>query len=163
MDQTMQEMIRFENIGKVFGSVVANKDINLSVYRGEILSLLGENGSGKTTLMNMLSGIYYPDCGTIYVDGKPAVIRSPKDAYNYKIGMVHQHFKLIDVFTALENIVLGIKPEQNFFQRIFTKKDKRLINKASKKYARKAVKEICEKYGFKLDLDKKVFDMSVSE
>ena len=70
MDQTMQEMIRFENIGKVFGSVVANKDINLSVYRGEILSLLGENGSGKTTLMNMLSGIYYPDCGTIYVDGK---------------------------------------------------------------------------------------------
>lgn len=115
MDQTMQEMIRFENIGKVFGSVVANKDINLSVYRGEILSLLGENGSGKTTLMNMLSGIYYPDCGTIYVDGKPAVIRSPKDAYNYKIGMVHQHFKLIDVFTALENIVLGIKPEQNFF------------------------------------------------
>lgn len=163
MDQTMQEMICFENIGKVFGSVVANKDINLSVYRGEILSLLGENGSGKTTLMNMLSGIYYPDCGTIYVDGKQAVIRSPKDAYNYKIGMVHQHFKLIDVFTALENIVLGIKPEQNFFQRIFTKKDKRLINKASKKYARKAVKEICEKYGFKLDLDKKVFDMSVSE
>ncbi len=163
MEQTMQEMIRFENIGKVFGPVVANKDVNMSVYCGEILSLLGENGSGKTTLMNMLSGIYFPDYGTIYVDGKPAVIRSPKDAYKYKIGMVHQHFKLIDVFTALENVILGIKPEQNVFQRMFMKKEEKAVNKASKKYARKAVKEICDRYGFKLDLDKKVYDMAVSE
>ena len=157
------ERIELIHVNKKLGGKEVLKGVDLTLEEGKLYGIIGENGSGKTTLMNMLSGIYYPDCGTIYVDGKPAVIRSPKDAYNYKIGMVHQHFKLIDVFTALENIVLGIKPEQNFFQRIFTKKNKRLINKASKKYARKAVKEICEKYGFKLDLDKKVFDMSVSE
>lgn len=100
--------IELKGISKYFGSVVANKNINLTLNKGEILSLLGENGSGKTTLMNMISGIYFPDKGQIFVNGKEATIRSPKDAFKYKIGMIHQHFKLIDVFTAAENIILGI-------------------------------------------------------
>ena len=98
-----------ENVTKRFGKVVANRAVNLELHEGEILSLLGENGSGKTTLMNMLSGIYLPDEGQIYVHGKPVSIASPKDAFKLGIGMIHQHFKLVDVFTAAENIVLGLK------------------------------------------------------
>ena len=102
--------IELKNICKYFpGKVIANKNINLTLYKGEILSLLGENGSGKTTLMNMISGIYFPDEGKIFIDGKEVVIKSPKDAYFYKIGMIHQHFKLVDIFSAAENIVLGVK------------------------------------------------------
>ncbi|MBO7121498.1 MAG: ATP-binding cassette domain-containing protein, partial [Bacilli bacterium] len=86
--------VRFENITKTFGSVIANENITFDVYKGEILSLLGENGSGKTTLMNMLSGIYFPDEGKIYINGKRVSISSPMDAFALKIGMVHQHFKL---------------------------------------------------------------------
>ena len=93
--------IQMKHVTKRFGKVVANDDVSLDIKRGEILSLLGENGSGKTTLMNMIAGIYYPDSGEIQVDEKPAEIRSPKDAYALGIGMVHQHFKLIDVFTCL--------------------------------------------------------------
>ena len=92
--------VSMKNITKTFGSVVANRKVNLDIYKGEILALLGENGSGKTTLMNMLSGIYYPDEGQIFINGKEAVIRSPKDAFGFGIGMVHQHFKLIDVLSA---------------------------------------------------------------
>ena len=103
-----QPAIELKKITKVFGKVVANKDVNLTAYRGEILSILGENGSGKTTLMNMISGIYYPDEGQIFINGEEASITSPKDAFAYKIGMIHQHFKLVDVFSATENIVLGI-------------------------------------------------------
>ena len=88
------------DITKRFGSVVANDRVWLDIYRGEILALLGENGSGKTTLMNMLSGIYFPDEGQILIDGEEVVIRSPRDAYRYGIGMIHHHFKLVDVFTA---------------------------------------------------------------
>lgn len=99
--------IRMQGISKSFGEVVANKNVDLTVYEGEILSLLGENGSGKTTLMNMLSGIYFPDEGEIFVKGKPFVIRSPRDAYHNRIGMVHQHFKLVDLFTGIDNIILG--------------------------------------------------------
>ena len=139
--------IRFENITKTFGSVIANEDITFDVYKGEILSLLGENGSGKTTLMNMLSGIYFPDEGKIYVNGKHVSISSPMDAYALKIGMVHQHFKLIDVFSCLENIVLGIKDKE----------------KADMRNAANAVKQICDKYGFELNLNKKVYELSVSE
>ena len=98
-----------ENITKRFGKVVANNAVNLELHEGEILSLLGENGSGKTTLMNMLSGIYFPDEGQIYIHGKPVTIASPKDAFDLGIGMIHQHFKLVDVFTATENIVLGLE------------------------------------------------------
>ena len=100
-----------ENVTKRFGKVVANNAINLELREGEILSLLGENGSGKTTLMNMLAGIYFPDDGEILIGGKPVSIRSPKDAFDNKIGMIHQHYKLIDVFTAAENIVLGLHEE----------------------------------------------------
>ncbi len=149
MENTNQKQtaIRFENISKSFGSVKANSNISFEVYKGEILSLLGENGCGKTTLMNMLSGIYFPDEGKIYINDKHVTIASPKDAFDLKIGMVHQHFKLVDVFTCLENIVLGIK-------------DKEKSNMAK---ARKLVEDICTKYGFELNLNKKVYDLSVSE
>lgn len=133
-------------ITKTFGHVVANKNVNLSVKRGEILSILGENGSGKTTLMNMISGIYFPDQGSIFVNGKEVSIRSPKDAFNLKIGMIHQHFKLVDVFDATENIVLGLSGK-----------------KFNMKAAQKEIRETCDKYGFEIDLSKKIYDMSVSE
>jgi len=139
--------LELKGITKTFGSVVANKDVSLQVNNGEILAILGENGSGKTTLMNMVSGIYYPDEGSIFVNGKEVVIRSPKDAFKYKIGMIHQHFKLVDVFTATENIVLGIKDDKKF----------------NIKEAKKKVKGITDKYGFVIDLDKKIYEMSVSE
>ena len=105
--ETLQA-IRMVDITKTFGKVVANDRVHLDIYPGEILSLLGENGSGKTTLMNMLSGIYLPDSGQIYVNGRKVIIRSPKDAFDLGIGMIHQHFKLVDVLTAAENIVLGL-------------------------------------------------------
>lgn len=139
--------IRIENVSKSFGSVMANKNISLSIYQGEILSLLGENGSGKTTLMNMLSGIYFPDAGQIFIDEKPVVIKSPKDAFDNGIGMIHQHFKLVNVMTAAENIILGLKGKAVVD-----------LNEVAK-----TVYEINEKYGFKIDPFKKVFDMSVSE
>ena len=139
--------IQLRNITKRFGDVVANDSVSLDVYRGEILSLLGENGSGKTTLMNMISGIYFPDEGQIFVNGKEVSIRSPKDSIDLGIGMIHQHFKLVDVLTAAENIVLGMKEKGKF--------DKKAVS------AR--VREISEKYGFDIDPDKKIYDMSVSE
>lgn len=139
--------LELKGITKTFGSVVANKNVDLKVKKGEILSILGENGSGKTTLMNMVSGIYYPDAGEIFVNGENVVISSPKDAFKYKIGMIHQHFKLVDVFTATQNIVLGIKDGTKF----------------NIKSAEKKVKEITEKYGFVVDLNKKIYEMSVSE
>jgi len=104
----VENAIECRHITKVFGKIVANKDVSMDIRHGEILSLLGENGSGKTTLMNMISGIYFPDSGEILVNGKPVEIRDPGDAYKLGIAMVHQHFKLIDVFTALENIALGL-------------------------------------------------------
>ena len=136
-----------EHITKRFGNVVANHDINLELHKGEILSLLGENGSGKTTLMNMLSGIYYSDEGQIYVNDKPVTISSPKDAFDLGIGMIHQHFKLVDVFTATENIVLGLHEP-----------GKLDLKKASQK-----ITEICERYGFEIDLNRKIYEMSVSQ
>ena len=139
--------IELKNITKTFGSVVANKDVCLSVNRGEILSILGENGSGKTTLMNMISGIYFPDSGQIFIDGNEVVIRSPKDAFSHKIGMIHQHFKLVDVFSATENIILGLNDKQKFN-----------IKESAKK-----VEEISQKYGFDIDPNKKIHEMSVSE
>ena len=137
--------VKMENITKRFGKVTANKDVTLELYKGEILSLLGENGSGKTTLMNMLSGIYFPDEGQIYIDGQPVTIASPKDAFALGIGMIHQHFKLVDVFTATENIILGMPGKLNLAE------------------ARKKVKEICDRYGFDIDPDQKIYDMSVSQ
>ena len=139
--------LEMKHVTKVFGSIVANKNINLTVKQGEILALLGENGSGKTTLMNMIAGIYHPDEGEIFINEQPAVINSPKDSYGYGIGMIHQHFKLVDLFTATENIVLGIRDGKRF----------------SLKEAAQRVKEISEKYGFEIDPKKKIYEMSVSE
>ena len=106
--------LELKHITKRFGSILANNNVDLDLRKGEILSILGENGCGKTTLMNMIAGIYYPDSGDIYVNGVPAVIKSPKDAFNHGIGMIHQHFKLVDVFSASENIVLGIDDGPRF-------------------------------------------------
>ena len=139
--------LELRNVSKYFGSIVANKNVDLTLYRGEILAVLGENGCGKTTLMNIISGIYYPDEGQVFVDGKEAIIRSPKDAFNYRIGMIHQHFKLVDVFSASENIVLGINDGKKY----------------KIKDVEKQVLDISEKYGFKIDPKKKIYDMSVSE
>ena len=106
--------LEMKHISKYFGALAANKNVDLTVYRGEILAILGENGCGKTTLMNMISGIYFPDEGTISIDGEEVVIRSPKDAFAHGIGMIHQHFKLVDIFTAAENIVLGVNGEEKY-------------------------------------------------
>ncbi len=143
----LKPAIELRNITKTFGNVIANKDVNLTVYYSEILSVLGENGSGKTTLMNMISGIYYPDDGQILINGEEAIISSPKDAFKYKIGMIHQHFKLVDVFSATENIILGLKEEGNF----------------NIKKSAEVITEISKKYGFDIDPNKKIYEMSVSE
>jgi len=137
--------VAMRNITKRFGPVLANDKCWLNIYRGEILALLGENGSGKTTLMNMLSGVYFPDEGSISIDGKEVVIRSPKDAFDLGIGMIHQHFKLVDVLTAAENIVLG------------------LPGKLDLKTASKKIRQICDAYGFEVDPKQKIYDMSVSQ
>ena len=139
--------IELKNITKRFGSVVANDKVCLTVKKGEILSILGENGSGKTTLMNMLSGIYFPDEGEIYVDGKEVTIASPKDSFALGIGMIHQHFKLVDVLTAAENIILGLPGKE------VLKMDE----------VRKKIKGLVDKYGFDLDPDQKIYEMSVSQ
>lgn len=139
--------LEMKGISKYFGKLAANKNVDLTVYRGEILSILGENGCGKTTLMNMIAGIYFPDEGNVFVNGKEVVIRSPKDAFAQGIGMIHQHFKLVDVFTAAQNIILGIDDGKRYN-----------INKVNAK-----VKEIADKYGFIIDPAKKIHEMSVSE
>ena len=142
-----QIAVQLKNLTKTFGSVVANKDVTLDIRRGEIFSLLGENGSGKTTLMNMLSGIYLPDEGRIFVDSKEVSIRSPKDAYDLGIGMIHQHFKLVDVFNATENVALGLDKKEKYNKKAISSK----------------IKEICNKYGFEIDTNQKVYAMSVSQ
>ena len=140
--------IELRHITKRFGSkVIANDDISMQVRRGEILSILGENGSGKTTLMNMISGIYFPDEGQILVDGQEVMIRSPRDAYAMGIGMIHQHFKLIDVMTAAENIILGLPGSERLNMRQVAQK----------------ITELTQKYGFALDPAQKIYEMSVSQ
>ena len=139
--------LEMRHISKRFGSVIANHNVSLEVYHGEILAILGENGCGKTTLMNMIAGIYFPDEGQIFVDGEEVVIASPKDAFSHRIGMIHQHFKLVDVFTATENIILGVKDSGGY----------------SRAEAEARVREITERYGFRLDPHKKIYEMSVSE
>ena len=143
----MEPYIRLTNICKSFGPVQANKNVCLEVCKGEIMALLGENGSGKSTLVNMLSGIYTPDSGEIEVGGKKVVFHSPKDAITAGIGMIHQHFKLVDVLTAAENIVIG-RPGG-----VFT----------DQKALFKKMQELSDKYGMNVDASKKVYNMSVSE
>ena len=138
--------IECKKITKTFGSVIANDAIDLNVKKGEILALLGENGSGKTTLMNMLSGIYHPDSGQIFVNGQEVSINSPATATTLGIGMIHQHFKLVDAFRAMDNVVIGTKGK-----------------KLSDKELSRRIKEICEKFGLEIEPEKRVFEMSVSE
>ena len=139
-----KEAVRLVNISKHFKNKYANENIDLTLYEGEVLSILGENGSGKTTLMNILSGIYQAEEGDIYVNGNHVTINSPKDAIDYGIGMVYQHFMLVDVFSAYENIILGTKK----------KVDSKTIHE---------IEEIASRYGFEINLKKKIHDMSVSE
>jgi len=139
--------LSMRGVTKRFGNVVANHQVNLDVYKGEILAILGENGCGKTTLMNMIAGIYFPDEGKIFKDDQEVIIRSPKDAFALKIGMIHQHFKLVDLFTAAENIVLGVDEKGQY----------------NLKNVNNRVSEIAQKYGFHIDPQKKIYDMSVSE
>ncbi len=142
-----QPIIQLENITKVFGKVVANRNVTMDIRKGEILSVLGENGCGKTTLMNMIAGIYYPDAGSIFIDGQAVNIQSPADAFAHGIGMIHQHFKLVDLFTAAENIILGNASDERYN-----------IAKVIEEVTR-----IADKYGFRIDPKKKIYDMSVSE
>ncbi len=138
--------LQMRGVTKSFGSIIANENVDLDVCKGEILAILGENGCGKTTLMNMIAGIYYPDSGTIEIDGKEVNIRSPKDAFAHGIGMIHQHFKLVDLFSAAENVALG------------NKTGKYNINEVAER-----VRKIADKYGFNIDPQKKIYEMSVSE
>ena len=183
------KILELKNITKTFGSKVANSNVNLDLYKGEILCILGENGSGKTTAMNIISGIYAQDEGSVYINGEEVLITSPHDSLMHGVGMVHQHFKLVDIFTAAQNIVLGLdkKDYLSFAKKIEEKEKIRLENlrksgvepteedlkeskkriNAAKKYnvkeAANRIKEMCDKYGFELDPYKKVYNMSVSE
>lgn len=139
--------IELRNVTKRFGDVVANDKVNLSVREGEILSILGENGSGKTTLMNMLSGIYFPEEGQIFIHGEEVTIRSPKDSYTLGIGMIHQHFKLIPILTAAENIILGLPGTKKLQMH-------RVIEE---------IHQLTKQYGFELNPSSKIYDMSVSQ
>ena len=173
MDKSLA--IELVGITKTFGAkVVANKDVNMDLREGEILSLLGENGSGKTTLMNMIAGIYTPDSGKIYVRGEEVVIKSPIDAFSHKIGMIHQHFKLVDLFTAADNILLGEKisfedenteegAKTNAFKRFFVHLGKRFVFAWLQRSRVKKLQAIVDNYGFGIDLSRKIYDMSVSE
>ena len=140
-------VIEMLNIRKEFPGIVANDDITLRLKRGEIHALLGENGAGKSTLMSVLFGLYQPEKGVIKKNGEVVQIRDPNDATALHIGMVHQHFKLVDVFTVLDNIILGAEDTKcGFLQR---------------KNARKKVQELSDKYGLAVDLDAKIEDISV--
>lgn len=142
-----EAFIQIHEITKIFGTVVANNNISLEVSKGEIHALLGENGSGKSTLMNVLSGIYSPDSGSVFIDGKEVHFNSPKDAIKMGVGMIHQHFKLVELFTAKENIIAGQKGSLFYGGRNLSRQ----------------IGEICEKFGLEIDPDKKVYNMSVSE
>ena len=140
-------VIEMRNITKVFPGIKANDNITLKLKKGEIHALLGENGAGKSTLMSILFGLYQPDEGEIYRDGKLVKIKDPNDATKLGIGMVHQHFKLVECFTVLDNIILGAEDSKLGF--------------VTKKKARKKVEDLMERYGLKVDLDSKIRDITV--
>ncbi|MFN3410909.1 MAG: ABC transporter ATP-binding protein [Exilispira sp.] len=140
-------ILEMKNITKKFPKVIANEDISIHLKKGEILALLGENGAGKSTLMNILYGLYKPTSGEIFLDGKKVVFHSPKDAIKHNLGMVHQHFMLVENLTVAENIILGEEPGKMGFI------DYRL--------ARKKVKELSEKFQLEIDTDEKIENLSV--
>ena len=148
MDEKENLAIEVKNLTKQFGNFIANDQISMDVHNGEILGLLGENGAGKTTLMNMLSGILQPTSGKIFVKGKEVHLHSAKDATDLGIGMVHQHFMLVQNFTVLENIMLGIEQTSG-------------LGVLNRKEARKKIIQLSELYNLKLDLDSKIEDISV--
>ena len=162
-----EKVIELHGITKTFGEVIANKNVSLDLYQGEILSILGENGSGKTTAMNVIAGIYAPEEGQVFINGQEVVLKSPRDSLSHGIGMVHQHFKLVDVFTAAENVVLGLTTEDNVRyadrNNIVIRDEKGRVRPFSNKETIEHIKDMCQKYGFELDLNKKVYNMSVSE
>lgn len=162
-----EKVIELQGITKTFGEVIANKNVNLDLYKGEILSILGENGSGKTSAMNVIAGIYTPEEGQVFINGQEVVLRSPRDSLHHGVGMVHQHFKLVDVFTAAENVVLGLTKEDNirYAERngIEIRDEKGRIKRFTMKETIEHIKDMCERYGFEMDLNKKVYNMSVSE
>lgn len=139
--------VELRRIAKRFGPVAANEDVSLAVEKGEIHALLGENGSGKSTLVNMLAGIYTPDAGEILLDQKPVRFHSPRDAIKAGVGMVHQHFKLVEVMTARENIVAGTGCG-------FLLRGKQL---------RAGIEEVAGRFGLRVDSERKIYDMSVGE
>ena len=145
----MSELLRMEHISKRFGDFYANKDISLTVNRGEVLTLLGENGAGKSTLMNILIGLYQPTEGKIFLNGKEVRIESPSQAVKLGIGMVHQHFMLVEAMTVFENIILGDKHAKGLF-----------IDRAAR---RREIEELSAKYGLDVQLDKLITEISVGE
>ena len=143
----MEELLRMEHISKRFGNFYANKDVSLTVNRGEVLTLLGENGAGKSTLMNILIGLYQPTEGKIFLNGKEQRVESPGQAVKLGIGMVHQHFMLVEAMTVFENIILGDRNSKGLF-----------INKEARK---KEILELSERYGLDVELDKLITEISV--
>ena len=150
-EEQFENVIELKHITKVFPGIKANDDISLTLRKGEIHALLGENGAGKSTLMSVLFGLYQQDGGEIYVRGEKVKIKNPNDATRYGIGMVHQHFKLVGCYTALQNIILGYEPVTKAFG--FLKP----------KSVRQSLIDLCEKFHFKVDLDKKIDVMPVGE
>ncbi|MEE1086414.1 MAG: ABC transporter ATP-binding protein [Schaedlerella sp.] len=143
----MEELMRMEHISKRFGNFYANKDVCLTVNRGEVLTLLGENGAGKSTLMNILIGLYQPTEGKIFLHGKEVRIESPGQAVKLGIGMVHQHFMLVEAMTVFDNIILGDKHSKGIF-----------INRDAR---RKEILELSERYGLDIELDALISEISV--
>lgn len=145
----LEELLRMEHISKRFGEFYANKDINLSIAKGEVHTLLGENGAGKSTLMNILIGLYKPTEGKIFLNGKEEKINSPAEAVKLGIGMVHQHFMLVEAMTVFENIILGDRNVSGVF-----------IDKEAR---RKEIVELSQRYGLDVQLDKVITEISVGE
>ena len=144
----MQNVIEMIGITKEFPGIIANDDITITLRKGEVLALLGENGAGKSTLMSVLFGLYTPEKGVIKVNGQEVNIKDPNDATRYGIGMVHQHFKLVDTFTVLENIILGVESTSS-------------MGHLKLAEARKRVLELSDRYNFNIDPDAKIRDISV--
>ncbi|MFA6649024.1 MAG: ATP-binding cassette domain-containing protein, partial [Candidatus Izemoplasmatales bacterium] len=143
MDYTIEML----NITKTFGPLIANDDVTMQVKKGEIHAILGENGAGKSTLMSILFGLYKADSGIIKINGEQVDIKDPNDANKMKIGMVHQHFKLVEVFTVLQNIILGVENTKHGF--------------LETESARKKIIELSKRYNLNIDLNKQIRDISV--